>query len=243
MENVDRSSHPSPASAPAAADLERAKVVAREAQFLATDRSHLGRMVYVNDLVWALGVLAAAPPSPAPQVTMDTSDAVREPLLEPLRARCRAIGVERYRLAAPQEERAAAVQPDLHAAIYECCGEGYFDAEGTLWNATASTGYLGLRPEDKAAGCRIEPVYRRRDARHAAAEQIAAVQPTARMPLTLEQVTEISKRLYGPEEHEGAWTEHSLDMMWVKSIAMPLVRAAEAAHGIASPSVQQEKKE
>lgn len=53
-------------------DAARARVIAANAQRFADDRTHLGNLVYVNDLVWALGVLAA--PQPA-EVADEAADA------------------------------------------------------------------------------------------------------------------------------------------------------------------------
>jgi ribosomal protein L37AE/L43A len=46
-------------------ELARAVLIAEEAQQFAEDRTHLGRRVYINDLVWALRTLAAARAEPA----------------------------------------------------------------------------------------------------------------------------------------------------------------------------------
>lgn len=40
-------------------EIQRARVIAEAAQQFADDRTHLGNLVYVNDLAWALKVLAA----------------------------------------------------------------------------------------------------------------------------------------------------------------------------------------
>ena len=45
--------------APVAEDIQRARIIAANAQRFADDRTHLGSLVYVNDLAWALKVLAA----------------------------------------------------------------------------------------------------------------------------------------------------------------------------------------
>lgn len=61
-----------PAAAPQAAqaavpvDVERARLIAKAASRFADDTTHLGSLVYVNDLVWALSVLAAHPAEGAP---------------------------------------------------------------------------------------------------------------------------------------------------------------------------------
>jgi hypothetical protein len=40
-------------------DVQRARIIAANAQRFADDRTHLGSLVYVNDLAWALKVLGA----------------------------------------------------------------------------------------------------------------------------------------------------------------------------------------
>lgn len=54
-------SAPPPAGAQQAVaeDVQRARLIAQAAQKFAEDRTHIGDLVYVNDLVWALGILAA----------------------------------------------------------------------------------------------------------------------------------------------------------------------------------------
>lgn len=42
-------------------DVERARLIAKAAAKFHDDRTHLGNLVYVNDLVWALGILTAHP--------------------------------------------------------------------------------------------------------------------------------------------------------------------------------------
>jgi hypothetical protein len=42
-------------------DVKRARLIAEKAQQFEKDTFHLGHMVYLNDLVWALKVLAASP--------------------------------------------------------------------------------------------------------------------------------------------------------------------------------------
>jgi hypothetical protein len=51
-------------------DQKRALMIARDAQAFEGERTHLGNLVYVGDLVWALDILSAAlsasaPPQPA----------------------------------------------------------------------------------------------------------------------------------------------------------------------------------
>lgn len=48
-----------PVSGDAGKDIAQAKIIANKAQRFADDRLHLGDRIYVNDLVWALKILAA----------------------------------------------------------------------------------------------------------------------------------------------------------------------------------------
>jgi hypothetical protein len=135
-------------------------------------------------------------------------------------AQCRAA------LVAPTQAQQPAQQTDLHAAILNL-------PDGILPDAAPEKWLDGFRKGHRAA-------------RHQAAELVAAApqqpaQQAVRM-LTEERVVAIAKQLFGPDENqaEGAWGENSLDMVWVKAIAMPLVRAIEAAHGIALPPAAKE---
>jgi hypothetical protein len=52
---------PAAVAGPSDEDAARARLIAQTAQRFAEDRTHLGQLVYVNDLVWALHILSAAP--------------------------------------------------------------------------------------------------------------------------------------------------------------------------------------
>ena len=72
-------------AAAVAEDVQRARLIASEAQALADDAAYLGKKIYVNDLVWALKILAAPQPSsnPGPLAAVEElTDAARDVLAE-----------------------------------------------------------------------------------------------------------------------------------------------------------------